>query len=214
MTDAAHIIRRTGIIGILRGFDRESSLATTDALVRGGVRAVEVTANTAGFEGTLTAVAAAHDGSDVAIGAGTVLDAETARTAISSGAEFLVTPTFDEGVIRTGNRYGIPVLTGVTTPTEALSASEAGATMCKIFPANSLGPGFVSSLGGPLPQIPLVPTGGIDRENAPAFFEAGAVALGIGSALAPTEAVADGDDEEIQQRASAFVELARSHQQA
>jgi 2-dehydro-3-deoxyphosphogluconate aldolase/(4S)-4-hydroxy-2-oxoglutarate aldolase len=209
MTDAAHIIRETGIVGILRGFDEESSLATTAALVRGGVRAVEITANTDGFERTLTAVAAAHGGSDVAIGAGTVLDPETARAAISAGAEFLVTPTFDEGVVRTANRYGVPVLTGVSTPTEALSAYEAGATMCKIFPASSLGPGFVSALGGPLPQIPLVPTGGVDRENAPAFFEAGAVALGIGSALAPPEAVADGDDEEVERRASAFVELAR-----
>jgi 2-dehydro-3-deoxyphosphogluconate aldolase/(4S)-4-hydroxy-2-oxoglutarate aldolase len=211
MTDVAHIVRETGIVGILRGFDKESSLATTGALVRGGVRAVEITANTTGFEGTLTAVAEAHGGSDVAIGAGTVLDAETARAAISSGAEFLVTPTFDEGVVRTGNRYGVPVMTGVATPTEALSAYEVGAMMCKIFPASSLGPTFISSLGGPLEQIPLVPTGGVDRENAPAFFEAGAVALGIGSALAPTEAVADGDDEEVERRASAFIELARTH---
>lgn len=210
MTDAEQIIRETGIVAILRGFDEEDSLATTEALTRGGVRAVEVTANTDGFQQTIEAVAESFGG-DVTVGAGTVLDAATARAAIASGAEFLVTPTFDEGVVRTGNRYGVPVLTGVATPTEALTAYEAGAAMCKIFPAASLGPGFVSALGGPLPQIPLVPTGGVSRENAHAFFDAGAVALGIGSSIAPTDAVERADVGEIERRASEFIDIAREH---
>lgn len=211
MTDAEQTIRETGIVAILRGFDEEASLATTDALTRGGIRAVEITANTDGFQQTLEAVSAAHGDQGVAIGAGTVLDAETAQAAIASGAEFLVTPTFDEGVVQTGRRYGVAVLTGVATPTEALTAYEAGATMCKVFPASSLGPGFVSALGGPLSQIPLVPTGGVGRENAAAFFEAGAVALGIGSSIAPTDAIESTDFEEIERRASEFLTIAREH---
>ncbi len=211
MTEAERLVRETGIVAILRGFDEETTLATTAALTRNGVRAVEITANTDGFERTLEVVSNAHDGADVVIGAGTVLDSATARAAIASGAEFLVTPTFAEDVVRTGNRYGIPVVVGVATPTEALNAYETGATMCKIFPASSLGPGFVSALGGPLPQIPLVPTGGVTRENATAFFEAGAVALGVGSAIAPTDAVEQGDFEAIERRAGEFAAIARQY---
>jgi 2-dehydro-3-deoxyphosphogluconate aldolase/(4S)-4-hydroxy-2-oxoglutarate aldolase len=211
MTEPEQLIRETGIVAVLRGFDEEASLATTEAVTRGGVKAVEITANTDGFQQTLEAVSERHGGADVAVGAGTVLDATTARTAIASGAEFLVTPTFDEGVVKTGNRYRVPVLTGVATPTEALTAYEAGARMCKVFPASSLGPEFVSALGGPLPQIPLVPTGGVSRENAPAFFEAGSVALGVGSSLAPAAAVAEGDFEAIERRAAEFLAIAREH---
>jgi 2-dehydro-3-deoxyphosphogluconate aldolase/(4S)-4-hydroxy-2-oxoglutarate aldolase len=211
MTEAARRIRETGVVAILRGFDESTSLRTTAALTRGGVRAVEITANTEGFQHTLEAVSDSCEDQAVSVGAGTVLDSETAQTAIASGAEFLVTPTFDEGVVRTGNRYGVPVLTGVATPTEALSAYEAGATMCKVFPASSLGPGFVASLSGPLSQIPLVPTGGVSRENAPAFFEAGAVALGIGSAIAPTAAVETEDFAEVERRASELLSVARDH---
>lgn len=211
MTEPAQVIRETGIVAVLRGFDEEASLATTEALIRGGVRAVEITANTDGFRRTLEVVSERHGGAGVAVGAGTVLDATTARTAIASGAEFLVTPTFDDGVVRTGNRYGVPVLTGVSTPTEASTAYEAGARMCKVFPAGSLGPAFVSALGGPLPQIPLVPTGGVSRENAPAFFEAGAVALGIGSSIAPAAAVEEGDFETVERRAAEFLAIAREY---
>jgi 2-dehydro-3-deoxyphosphogluconate aldolase/(4S)-4-hydroxy-2-oxoglutarate aldolase len=211
MTEAEQIIRETGVVAILRGFDERRSFATTGALVRGGVRAVEITANTSGFRETLETVAKSYASAEVTIGAGTVLDAETARVAITSGAEFLVTPTFDSGVVETGNRYGVPVLTGVATPTEALAAYEAGAAMCKLFPARSLGPGFVSAVRGPLSQIPLVPTGGVSRENAPAFFEAGAVALGVGSSIAPTDAVEAGDAEELERRAAEFRTIAETH---
>lgn len=211
MTNAEQLIRETGVVAILRGFDEEAASATTNALTRGGVRVVEITANTTGFRQTLDALSASYEGDAVAIGAGTVLDAETARAAIVSGAEFLVTPTFDEGVVTTGNRYDVPVLVGVATPSEALAAYEAGATMCKIFPAASLGPGFVSAVDGPLAQIPLVPTGGVSHENAPAFFEAGAVALGIGSAIAPAAAVESGDYGAVERRASAFLTIAQTH---
>jgi 2-dehydro-3-deoxyphosphogluconate aldolase/(4S)-4-hydroxy-2-oxoglutarate aldolase len=211
MTNAEQLIRETGVVAILRGFDEDAAGATTNALTRGGVRAVEVTANTSGFRQTLDSLSESYGGGAVAIGAGTVLDAETARAAIVSGAEFLVTPTFDEEVVTTGNRYDVPVLVGVATPSEALAAYEAGAAMCKIFPAASLGPAFVSALGGPLAQIPLVPTGGVSRENAPAFFEAGAAAVGIGSAIAPTAAVEGREYDEIERRASAFLAIARNH---
>lgn len=211
MADTMSQITETGIIAILRGFSDEETIATANALSNAGIGAIEVTANTDNFISILTRLASSFHVSGPQIGVGTVLDPETAMMAIHAGAEFLVTPSFDKGVIETANRYGIPVLTGVATPTEAVRAFESGADMCKIFPANTYGPDFVSSLRGPLPQIPLVPTGGVTRENAPAYFEAGAVALGIGSSIAPIDAVENGEFEGIETRAREFLDIATEY---
>ncbi|MDS0300750.1 bifunctional 4-hydroxy-2-oxoglutarate aldolase/2-dehydro-3-deoxy-phosphogluconate aldolase [Halogeometricum sp. S1BR25-6] len=198
-------IRETGIVAIVRGTDADAAIETVDAIRRGGVPTVEITANTEGVLGMIGDVSSSFAADEVTVGAGTVLDAETARAATLAGAEFLVTPSFDEGVVRVANRYGKPSLVGIATPTEAVRAFEAGADMVKVFPAGTLGPEFVSSLGGPLGHIPTVPTGGVSLGNVRAFFDAGATAVGVGSSIADTDAVARGDFETIEENARAFV---------
>ncbi|WP_424009343.1 bifunctional 4-hydroxy-2-oxoglutarate aldolase/2-dehydro-3-deoxy-phosphogluconate aldolase [Haloferax denitrificans] len=202
----ARRIRETGLIAIIRGTDADTAIETVEALTRGGVSTVEITANTDGVLDMLRDVSASFTADEVTIGAGTVLDSETARAALLAGAEYLVTPTFDEGVIRTGNRYGAPSMVGIATPTEAVDAYEAGAEMVKVFPAGTLGPGFVSALGGPLGHIPTVPTGGVSLDNVGEFFDSGATAVGVGSAIVDNDAVSRGDFATIETNARSFVE--------
>jgi 2-dehydro-3-deoxyphosphogluconate aldolase/(4S)-4-hydroxy-2-oxoglutarate aldolase len=202
--DVTDQIAETGVIAIIRGTDPDAAVETVDALRRGGVTAVEVTANTDGVLDMIRDVSDAFD--DVRVGAGTVLDPETARAVTLAGAEFLVTPTFDEGVVRTANRYGVPSVVGIATPTEAVDAFESGADMVKVFPAKTLGPSFVSALGGPLGQIPTVPTGGVSLDNVAEFVESGAATVGVGSSLVDGDAVARGDFDRIEENARAFVE--------
>ena len=180
-----------GVVAILRGVDPDSAGDVARAVVDGGVTALEVTADTPGVEGIIEAVSDEFD--DVLIGAGTVLDRETARAVQLAGAEFLVTPTVDAGVIEAANRYGTPVATGAFTPTEAVRAYEAGADLVKVFPAATGGPEHVAALGGPLPQVPLVPTGGVGPDNAGDYVAAGAAAVGVGSGIVDDESVAAGD---------------------
>ncbi len=196
------------MIAILRGVGTDAAIDVADAVVEGGVTALEVTADTPNATATIDALSDRFD--DVLVGAGTVLDAETARAVQLAGAEFLVTPTVDAGVIRTGNRYGTPVATGAFTPTEALRAHEAGADLVKVFPAATGGPTHVAALGGPLPQIPLVPTGGVGPANAGAYVEAGAAAVGVGSAIVDDDAVANGDYEAIAENARRTVDAVAS----
>ncbi|ELZ28523.1 2-dehydro-3-deoxyphosphogluconate aldolase/4-hydroxy-2-oxoglutarate aldolase [Halogeometricum pallidum JCM 14848] len=198
-------IRETGIVAIVRGTDADTAIETVDAIRRGGVPTVEITANTEGVLDMIRDVSSSFAADEVTVGAGTVLDAETARATTLAGAEFLVTPSFDDGVVRTANRYGKPSLVGVATPTEAVRAFEAGADMVKVFPAGTLGPGFVSALGGPLGHIPTVPTGGVNLDNVRDFFEAGAAAVGVGSSIVDNDAVARGDFDVIEENARDFV---------
>jgi 2-dehydro-3-deoxyphosphogluconate aldolase/(4S)-4-hydroxy-2-oxoglutarate aldolase len=193
-----------GVIAILRGVEPDAAVDVADAVVDGGVTALEVTADTPRVAETIGRLADRFD--DVLVGAGTVLDAETARTVQLAGAEFLVTPTVDAGVIEVGNRYGTPVATGAFTPTEAVDAYEAGADLVKVFPAATGGPEHVAALGGPLPQIPLVPTGGVGPSNAGEYVEAGAVAVGVGSAIVDGDAVANGEYATIAENARRTVE--------
>lgn len=192
------------MIAILRGVEPDAAVDVADAVVDGGVTALEVTADTPRVAETIGRLADRFD--DVLVGAGTVLDAETARTVQLAGAEFLVTPTVDAGVIEVGNRYGTPVATGAFTPTEAVDAYEAGADLVKVFPAATGGPEHVAALGGPLPQIPLVPTGGVGPSNAGEYVEAGAVAVGVGSAIVDGDAVANGEYATIAENARRTVE--------
>ena len=194
-----------GVVAILRGVDEDEVVPVARAAVEGGVRAVEVTADTPGAMGMIETVA--EDLGDVAlVGAGTVLDAETARAALLAGAEFVVSPSLHRDVIGVCNRYGAPVIPGVATPTEAVEAYEAGADLVKLFPASALGPDYLAALGGPLSQISVVPTGGIDADNAGAFVEAGAVAVGAGSSIVDADAVARGDYDVVIERARALVD--------
>lgn len=197
-------ITEGGVIAILRGVDPDSVVDVASAVVDGGVTALEVTADTPGVTDMIDTLSGSFD--DVLIGAGTVLDAETARAVQLAGAEFVVTPTVNESVIETCNRYGTAVAPGAFTPTEALRAYEAGADLVKVFPAKSGGPEHVSAIGGPLSQIPLVPTGGVGPSNAGAYVDAGAVAVGAGSAIVSDEAVESESFETITDDARAMVE--------
>lgn len=196
-----------GVIAVMRGITDETVTAIGDALVDGGITAVEVTADTPGVTGKIERLADRYPDDGTVVGAGTVLDAPTARQVLLAGAEFIVTPTVNEAVIQTANRYGVPVLPGAFTPTEALTAMEAGADAVKIFPASSAGPGHVSAIKGPLGQVPVVPTGGVSRENGADYIAAGATALGVGSALVTDELVAGEDWAGLEDRAREFVEL-------
>ena len=196
----------SGVVAVMRGADADTVIEVAQALHDGGVTAYEITADNPDAMALIEEVAASFSADEAIVGAGTVLEGATARRAVERGAEFVVSPTFDADVVETCNRYGTLVAPGVLTPTEALDAYEAGADVAKVFPASSMGPGHLSSIAGPLPQIPLMPTGGIDADNVGAYFEAGAAVVGAGSALIDYEAVDRGDYEAVEARAATFVE--------
>lgn len=197
------LIRETGLIAILRADSSEQLVEAAEAVRAGGVRAIEVTMTTPGALRVVEA-AVARFGDEVLFGAGTVLDTETARAAILAGAAFLVTPTFSRKVVRLARRYGVPVMPGCYTPTEMLSAWESGADMIKLFPASAGGPPMLKAILAPLPQLEVVPVGGVTLENAAAFIRAGAAALGVGGELVNQALLDARDFAEITRRAAAF----------
>jgi 2-dehydro-3-deoxyphosphogluconate aldolase/(4S)-4-hydroxy-2-oxoglutarate aldolase len=208
--DASEDLQRfvdSGVVAVMRGADADTVIDVADALAAGGITSFEVTADNPNAMELLAEVSGSFSESEAIVGAGTVLDSETAQAAIRSGAEFVVSPTFESDVVTTCNRYGTLVAPGAMTPTEALNAYEAGADIVKVFPAASLGPSHLSSIAGPLPQIPLMPTGGIDVENVADYIEAGAVVVGAGSAIMDDAAIARGDFEAITETAREFTRV-------
>jgi 2-dehydro-3-deoxyphosphogluconate aldolase/(4S)-4-hydroxy-2-oxoglutarate aldolase len=189
-------------VAIGRHVSAEAVAAVADALLSGGVRAFELTLNDPETDALRAIEAAARTGASLGleVGAGTVLSIEAAGRAIDAGATFLVMPHLDEALVTWAAARGIPAFPGCATPTEILAAWRAGASAVKLFPASSAGPGFVREMRGPFPDIPLVPTGGVTLETAPAFIAAGAVAVGIGGWL-----LGDGDPSGIRERAGAVV---------
>jgi 2-dehydro-3-deoxyphosphogluconate aldolase / (4S)-4-hydroxy-2-oxoglutarate aldolase len=178
-------ITDAGVVAIARRPDPSDLPIACDALLEGGIRALELTLNEP-EDAALEALAAAvrhAEGSGLLVGAGTVLSIDAARRAIDTGAAFLVAPHVDTEVVAWAAERGIPMFPGAATPTEALTAWRAGAAGVKVFPASSLGAAFVRELRGPFPDLPLIPTGGVSAENAAAYIEAGAMAVGIGSWL-------------------------------
>jgi 2-dehydro-3-deoxyphosphogluconate aldolase/(4S)-4-hydroxy-2-oxoglutarate aldolase len=180
------LIRKTGIIAIMRAESPRRLIAAADAIRAGGVQVIEVTMTTPGALDVI-AEAAQKLGTEVLFGVGSVLDAETARAAILAGAGFVVAPTLNLQVVTLCNRYGVPVIPGCYTPTEMLTAWEAGADMVKLFPASAGGPDLVKAIRAPLPQLEIVAVGGVNLSNAAMFIEKGAVALGVGSSLVDHE---------------------------
>ena len=199
------LIEQDGVIAVVRLNDLSKAVPLTEALVGGGVRAVEFTFTNPSAAEAIAAASAAL-GSRALIGAGSVLDAETARVAILSGARFVVTPTVSLPTIELCNRYGVATTIGALTPTEILTAWQAGATYVKVFPANLGGPRYLRDVLGPLPQLKLIPTGGVDLDNAGEFVRAGAVAVALGSNLVDSRSVATEDWETITARAQAIVD--------
>jgi 2-dehydro-3-deoxyphosphogluconate aldolase/(4S)-4-hydroxy-2-oxoglutarate aldolase len=203
--DKLNVIRATGVIAILRAQSSDQLMAAADAIGAGGVTIIEVTMTTPGALGVIEKATKKY-GQDVLFGAGSVLDAETARTAILAGAGFIVAPTLDLKTIRLCNRYSIPVIPGGYTPTELLTAWEAGADMLKLFPASVGGPDLVKAILAPLPQLEIVPVGGVNLNTAAEFIKKGAAALGVGSSLINRQLLDAGDWGELTRRAAAFIE--------
>lgn len=202
--DVFQQLRDSGVVAVLRGVDADTLIDITDALVAGGVRGIELTADTPGIAEMVEELDASFGDEEIAIGVGTVLDSETARTVMLGGADFVVSPSLHEDVIDTCNRYGTLVAPGIMTPTEAITGYEAGADLLKVFPASSLGPGHLGAIKGPLGQIPLMPTGGVSPDNADDYIEAGAECVGAGGALVDYDAAARGDFETITDTAREF----------
>jgi 2-dehydro-3-deoxyphosphogluconate aldolase / (4S)-4-hydroxy-2-oxoglutarate aldolase len=171
------------VIAIARGLDPSHMVDIANALVDGGVGAFEVTLNSRAAVDAIAAVRSAVPAERLLVGAGTVLDVASAEAAVAAGAQFLVMPHTDLGLVEWAAGRDVTVFPGAFTPTEILAAWRAGATAVKLFPASAVGPSFVRELRGPLPEIPLIPTGGVTAENGPDFIRAGAVAVGLGSWL-------------------------------
>jgi 2-dehydro-3-deoxyphosphogluconate aldolase / (4S)-4-hydroxy-2-oxoglutarate aldolase len=196
------------IVAVIRAESPDLLVDVAEALLAGGVEVMEVTFTVPRVTEVLEKVAAKL-GSRVLLGAGTVLDAETARIAILSGAEFIVSPAVNVEVIEMCRRHSKLVMPGALTPTEVVTAWQAGADIVKIFPSELTGPGYIKSLRAPLPQIRMMPTGGVNLETAEAFLKAGACALGIGGSLVEPKAVASGDLKRIEALAKQYVEIVK-----
>jgi 2-dehydro-3-deoxyphosphogluconate aldolase/(4S)-4-hydroxy-2-oxoglutarate aldolase len=193
-----------GVVAVIRLKDAGAFRAVVDALAAGGVRALEVTMTVPGAIELIREIAPSLP-QDAVLGAGTVLDAETARAAIEAGARYVVSPVFREEVLRVCHRFDVAALPGCFTPTEILDAWEAGADVVKVFPATVLGPAYFRDLRGPFPKLRLMPTGGVSLANAGEWVRAGAVAIGVGTALVDAETVAARRFGEITERARQFV---------
>lgn len=207
-TDPTQRLLNSGIVGIIRAPDGAQLVDVAKALAAGGVDVLEVTFTVPKAHKVLEQVADAL-GDKVLLGAGTVLDTETCRTAILSGAEFIVSPGTNVDVIAMCKRYSKLVMPGALTPTEVITAWQAGADFIKVFPCDVLGPQHLRALRGPLPQVRMIPTGGVTLETAAEFLQAGASALGIGSALVEGKAVANRDFGRIESLARQYVEIVK-----
>src|ERR1700739_2941409 len=197
-----------GIVAVVRSPDSQQLVEVARALADGGVTVVEITMTVPDALDVVRAVRRAL-GDRVLLGAGTILDPETARAALLAGAAYLFAPTVHFDVIRLCQRYGKLVMPGAFTPTEILSSWEAGADIVKVFPAEVVGPAFFKALRGPVPQIRLMPTGGVDLTTAAAFLKAGACCLGVGGHLVDPRAVAAGDFNRIRDLARQYVAVVK-----
>ncbi len=195
----ADLIAR-GAVAVIRMTDTERLLRVVEAICAGGVTAIEITMSVPrAFEMIETVVRQLGDAA--LVGAGTVLDAETARLAIAAGARYVVSPVFNPEIIQTAHRYDVPALPGAFTPTEILAAHEAGADIVKVFPADVVGRAFFKAIKAPMPQLRLMPTGGVTLTNAGDWLRAGACAVGVGSALLDQKAIAEGRWEKLTENA-------------
>ena len=184
-------IQDLGVVAVIRMKDAGKLRAVIEAIAEGGVRAIEVTMSVPGAVGLIAKLAPALPAS-ILFGAGTVVDAATARAVIDAGARFIVSPVFRREVIDVCHERDVAVAPGCFTPTEILDAHDYGADVVKVFPATALGPSYIKDVRAPLPQVRLMPTGGVTLDNAGEWIRAGAVAVGVGSALLDTKAIEEG----------------------
>jgi 2-dehydro-3-deoxyphosphogluconate aldolase / (4S)-4-hydroxy-2-oxoglutarate aldolase len=200
--------REIGLVPVLRAESEEQALKLASAIAAGGVTVLEVTMTVPGAIRVMRRLA--EERPDILIGAGTVLDPETARMCILEGAQFVVSPALNIKTIEMCHRYGIAVLPGALTPTEIVTAWEAGADVVKVFPASALGGAkYLKSVKAPLPQVEMIPTGGVSLSTAAEFLQAGAFALGVGADLVDTKAIAQGHPETITENARKYLAIVR-----
>jgi 2-dehydro-3-deoxyphosphogluconate aldolase/(4S)-4-hydroxy-2-oxoglutarate aldolase len=204
-----HEVESTGVVAVIRMKEPAKLRAVVDAMIEGGVRALEVTMTVPGAVGLIETLARDLP-EEFQLGAGTVLDPETARHVILAGARFIVAPALNLATIEMCHRYDVAALPGCFSPTEILTAWQAGADVIKVFPATALGPTFFKDMRGPFPQIRLMPTGGVTLANAGEWIKAGAVAIGVGTALLDTKAIADGNFRKITDNARTLVEAVQA----
>ncbi len=205
MTAVRRRLEESGVVAVLRNVDPDAMVETVAGLQDGGVEAVEITADVRNAADIVARVTEAFEDKNVLVGAGSVLDAATARAMIDAGAAFVVGPTLEPDVIETAHRYDTLAAPGIMTPTEALRAAESGADLLKVFPAGTVGPGHLSAIQAPLGDLPLMPTGGVDTDNVGAFFDAGATVVGAGSALVDHDAIERRDFDAVRAQAERFV---------
>ncbi|WP_098748330.1 bifunctional 4-hydroxy-2-oxoglutarate aldolase/2-dehydro-3-deoxy-phosphogluconate aldolase [Paenibacillus sp. EZ-K15] len=199
------LLKESGVVAVVRRPPFEKAVRITDALVAGGVKALEITVDSdRAFE--LIALLNERYGEDVLVGAGTVLDAETAEKAIEARAQFIFSPVLDEETIKTTIRREVISIPGVMTPTEIVKGYRLGADLLKIFPGSSLGVNYIKELSAPLGHIPMMPTGGVTLDNVAQFIRAGAVAVGLGSSLLDKKAMEEERYDDIAKRAEQFIQ--------
>ncbi len=203
--DRLELIRQTGVVAIMRAKSSDQLLAAADAIKAGGVNAIEVTITTPGALSVISQAVARY-GPDVSFGVGSVLDPESARAAILAGAQFVVCPTLNMKTIELCKRYSVPVMPGAYTPTEILAAWEAGADIVKVFPASVGGPAYIKAVKAPLPQIKLMPVGGVDLDTTADFIRAGCEIVAVGSALVNQKLLDAREFDTISERARRFRE--------
>ncbi len=202
-------IKEIGVVPVVRTSTAEAAILAIEAIYRGGVRSAEITMTVPGAVKALEKVADQF-GDKIMLGAGTVLDPETARICMLAGAQFFVTPSLRTSTIEMAKRYSKVICCGALTPTEVLTAWEHGADVVKIFPANSLGgPKYIKALKGPLPHIEMIPTGGVNLETVGDFLKAGACAVAVGGELVDAKLIAAGNYAEIESRARQYLEAVR-----
>ncbi|MEN6312960.1 MAG: bifunctional 4-hydroxy-2-oxoglutarate aldolase/2-dehydro-3-deoxy-phosphogluconate aldolase [Clostridiaceae bacterium] len=196
-----------GIVAVIRAESREQGIKLVEAVKQGGIKMLEVTMTVPGAVDIIRELTEHYKNEDVEIGAGTVLDPETARLCILAGAKYIVSPSLNLDTVKLCNRYRIPVMPGIMTVREAIEALEAGAEVLKVFPGSAFGPDIIKAYKGPLPQGNFMPTGGVNLGNAKDWIKAGAIAIGTGGDL--TKGAKTGDYELVTQTAKQFVDAVR-----
>ncbi|MDE6276140.1 MAG: bifunctional 2-keto-4-hydroxyglutarate aldolase/2-keto-3-deoxy-6-phosphogluconate aldolase [Clostridia bacterium] len=201
-------IKEQGVVVVIRGNNLQEAIKTVEACYRGGIKVIEVTFTVPRADELIKTLVEKYAGTDMLVGAGTVLDPETARVAMLAGAKFIVSPSLNVETIKICNRYGVPVMSGVMTPTEAQTAMEYGVDILKLFPGDIAKPAGLKALKGPFPHANIMPTGGVSQDNVEEWFKAGAYAVGAGSFL--TKDAKTGDFDKVEKTCKAFVEKVQS----
>ncbi|MBE5762827.1 MAG: bifunctional 4-hydroxy-2-oxoglutarate aldolase/2-dehydro-3-deoxy-phosphogluconate aldolase [Clostridiales bacterium] len=196
-------VKQEGVVVVIRGDSVEQAIKTVESCYAGGIKIMEVTFTVPNADQIIKTLVEKYKGTDMIVGAGTVLDPETARAAILAGAQFVVSPALNVETIKLCNRYGVAVMSGIFTPTEAITALEYGVDILKLFPGDVATPKGLKALKGPLPQANIMPTGGVSLENVEEWFKAGAYAVGAGSFI--TKGAKSGDYKAVEDISREFV---------